>query len=682
MAYRMDMTGQASRGRGNPSSRSKVIYKDVVTAFDIETSKGIINGQWQSWMYVWQFAFGTGTVIIGRSWNDFLLFTTFLKKALHDKERLVCYVHNLSYEFQFLSGLIDFENENVFAVQPHKVLKAVDNGIEYRCSMLHSNMSLAKWTEQMEVKHQKLSGEEFDYNETRYPWTPLTDRQIEYCCGDVLGVVESIEKELQNDGDTLYSIPLTSTGYVRRDVKRALKPISHRLMQQLHMPEEVYLMLKKAFRGGDTHANRYFVNRIIRGVRSFDRSSSYPDEILNRQFPMSKFLPDPFAVSMDDVITLIFTRERAVLCDLALYGYSQSDPYNGFPYLSLSKCRNVSGDAIIDNGRILSASYLETTVTDVDIRIIIKETADSCIMIPSNVYSARYGALPEEFRNVVIEYYTKKTALKGVAGEEYYYMKSKNKVNSVYGLSVQDPCKDNILYDDGLFDMEGISVSELLDKYYRTCFTSYAWGVWVTAWARYDLRRALWLVGRDAVYVDTDSVKFVGDHDFTDLNKTYLQASKKSGAHAKDAKGCEHYMGVYEDEGTYREFATLGAKKYCYTDEAGKLHITIAGVNKKKGAEELEAAGGIRAFLLGTENTLGTGEPVLNERGFIFRKGGGNELIYNMDKYYTTLEIDGHKLPITRNVVIKDSTYQLGLSRDYRVILNGILESYEEDYDY
>lgn len=672
--------GLASRGRGNPGRKTKTVYKDLVCAFDIETSKQKINNEWQSWLYTWQFALGH-TVFLGRCWSDYSMFLSIINANLQEKERIVTYVHNLSFEFQFLSGIYNFENEDVFAVKPHKILKANERKIEYRCSMLHCNMSLKAWTKQMGVEHQKKSGEDFDYSEIRYPWTPLTDEQIGYCVNDVLGVVECIEKELEKDEDTLYSIPLTSTGYVRRDCKRALKPITHRLMYQLHMELDVYEMLRRAFRGGDTHANRYFVNRILHGVKSYDRSSSYPDVMLNRLFPMSKFLPDPYVTTLDNVIESVYQRERACLVDMAFYNYDQADRYNGFPYLSLSKCRNVSGDAVIDNGRIVSASYFETTLTDVDLRIVLKEVCDDCTMVPLKYMSARYGPLPVQFRETVLDYYKKKTELKGNPEQDYYYNKAKNKLNATYGLTVQDPCKDNILYNDGDFDLEGIPVAELLEKYYKNCFTSYAWGVWITAWARYELRRALWLVGRDAVYVDTDSVKFIGDHDFTELNNSLHNASVKSGANATDSKGKTHYMGVYEYEGQYDEFATLGAKKYCYTVD-GKLHITIAGVNKEKGAAELARAGGIKKFLLGTENTIGTGEPVLNDKGFVFREGGGNELIYNMDKYYYTLKIDGHDLPITRNVVIKDSTYQLGLSRDYRVILEGIAEEYLEEYEY
>ena len=677
----LETVGRAKRGRGNPSSKAKLVYRDIVCAFDIETSKILIEDSWHAFIYTWQFAFDH-VVYLGRSWDDYMELLKSILRCTAGNERLVCYVHNLSYEFQFLSGIFPFTNENVFAVKPHKVLKAVSACIEYRCSMLHSNMSLEKWTQDMKVVHQKLSGKDYDYNKVRYPWTELSDTEIAYQAYDVLGVVECIKTELHKDGDTLYKIPLTSTGYVRRDVKRAMKKISHRLMYQLHMEENVYHMLKRAFRGGDTHANRYFANRKLYNVHSMDRSSSYPDDMLNRPFPMSKFLPDPYIRTMDDVIEDIFTRERACLCDIAIYKYKQADRYNGFPYLSLSKCRNVSNDAVIDNGRILEAEYLETTVTDIDLKIILHEIHDDSTIVPLNYMSARYGKLPKELTDCVKSYYNGKTELKSVPGMEYFYNKSKNKLNAIFGLSVQDPCKDNILYNEGEFADEGIPIPDLLEKYYKTCFMSYAWGVWITAWARFELRQGLWIAGRDAVYCDTDSVKFVGEHDFSDLNRKYFEASTKSGAFAVDPKGTIHYMGVYEYEGSYKEFATLGAKKYVYVNQKDELHITIAGVNKERGAAELARAGGIDAFLLGTENTIGTGETVLNNKGFIFREGGGNELIYNMDKFYVTLTIDGHKLDITRNVVIKDSTYQLGVARDYKIILEGIEEKYLEEYEY
>lgn len=665
----------AKRGRGNPGRKDGRRYLDMICAFDIETSKSIFHGEWHAFCYVWQFCFDN-IVYIGRCLQDYDIFTEILSDIVGEKS-IVVYVHNLSYEFQFLSGIQNFANDNVFCIRPHKILKADRGCIEYRCSMLHSNMSLARWTSNFHVKHEKLSGEEYDYNKIRYPWTELSDKELAYQCYDVLGVCECIKTELERDGDNLYTIPLTSTGYVRRDVKRAMKPVSHNLMHKLHMDLELYEMLKRAFRGGDTHANRYFVNRELHNVHSYDRASSYPDVMLNRKFPMSRFLPDPYVKTMDDVIQDIYVREKAALIDIAIYNYKQADRYNGFPYLSVSKCRKISKDCDEDNGRILSAKYLETTVTDVDLKIILKEIHPDSIIVPLKYLSCRYGKLPAEITNLVLKYYTSKTELKGSA-DDYFYMKSKNLLNSIYGLMVQDPCKDSILFDDGLFNLEGTPTQELLEKYYKRCFTSYAWGVWVTAWARFELRRAIWKVGRFGVYCDTDSVKYIGEHDFSDLNQTYLD----NNAFAIDKKGGKHYLGVYEYEGTYKAFATLGAKKYVYRAQDDSLHITIAGVNKKKGAAELEAKGGISSFLLGIRSDPSTGETIINDKGFIFYDGGGNELIYNMERTYFTLNIDGHTLDITRNVVIKDSTYQLGVSRDYKLILEGISEEYLEDFDY
>ena len=691
IAHTLSTVKLAKRGRGNPSKKTKTLYLDCVCSFDIETSKARIpelDNNYHAWMYVWQFAIGH-TVYIGRTWQDYIIFTDFIKRLTADNVYMVVYVHNLSYEFQFLSGVFDFKDGDVFCVKSRKILKATTGSIEYRCSMQHSNMSLEKWTTQLDVYHKKLK--EYDYDKIRYPWTPLSDKELAYQCYDVLGVVECIRMEMERDGDNLYKIPLTSTGYVRRDVKRAMHDIAHNLRYQQRMDEELYLMLKRAFRGGDTHANRFKVNKIITNVQSYDRSSSYPDVMINRKFPMSKFLPDPSVQTIDDVMEAIVRREKAVLVDVVIKNYSQRDRYNGFPYLSLSKCRNVSKDADIDNGRIIRASYLETTLTDIDLLIVMQECSDETKFVPIKYLCARYGYLPKQFRGIIQSYYVSKTELKGIESKKYYYNKSKNKLNANFGLTVQDPCKDNIIYDDEYFNEyeekelyheEGIAISELLEKYYKSCFTVYAWGIWVTALARLELRKAIWLVGaRNAVYVDTDSVKFEGAADFAGLNEKYIKASLSNGAYAVDPNGKTHYMGVYEYEGTYKEFATLGAKKYVYRDEKNDLHITIAGVNKIKGAEELEKAGGIKTFLLGTSDYIGTGIQEVNQKGFIFKKGGGNELIYNDDRFYGTIEREGRKLDITRNVVIKESTYQLGISRDYKIILEGIEEDYAEEYE-
>ena len=245
------------------------------------------------------------------------------------------------------------------------------------------------------------------------------------------------------------------------------------------------------------------------------------------------------------------------------------------------------------------------------------------------------------------------------------YAKSKAKLNSVYGMTAQNPAKPEV-YFDGEWGEDALNIGEALADAQRNAFLTYAWGVWTTAWARYHLQSAIDLVGTRFVYCDTDSVKYLETNvppDWTAYNNDRIAASKKSGAWAVDPSGEAHYMGVFEPDGEYPTFATLGAKKYAYTDENGKTHVTIAGVSKKEGGPELDA---------GDEYGKGLDRFVNTNPGFLFRKAGGAELMYNDHPAITSLTVDGHILPITANVVIRDSTYQLGITAEYYKILQEI----------
>lgn len=212
-----------------------------------------------------------------------------LDKETGDDWRLVCYVHNLSHEFQYLAGIWKFEESDVFVVKSRKVLKADMGKIELRCSMLQTNMSLAAFTSKMGAPHAKAVGD-LDYSITRYPWTPLTDQEMHYCVNDVRGLVEALMIEMQNDGDDLYTIPATSTGYVRRDARKAMYEYGIKYIRRLLPDFETYKALREAFRGGDTHANRYYVGVLLHDVKSVDMSSAYPAVQCECLFPTSPFV--------------------------------------------------------------------------------------------------------------------------------------------------------------------------------------------------------------------------------------------------------------------------------------------------------------------------------------------------------------------------------------------------------
>lgn len=689
------------KSAGNQGGRDKVYYKDCITAFDIETTrihdytpeqldearaKGAPLSD-DTTMYIWQWCFTWNisknpddkvykeVVIYGRTWKGYKEFVKNITMNLPSVDRFVVYDHNFSYEFQFLRSVLKFYVDAVFSVKARQPIKAVAGNLEFRCSYKQSNMSLRKFAEQMKTPHQKT---EMDYDKKRYWYTPLSPDELTYAVNDVYCLAECMVLKMEQEGDNLYTIPLTSTGYVRRDVKKAVneQPYTLRKIRQM-MPEyDVYEELKEAFRGGNTHANRYFSGEHLTGtIHSADRSSSYPAVICNREYPMSKF-EKVVNNTVSNVIKLMDVHKRAILARVQITGVKLKNKFWGCPYISLSKCRNITGE-VLDNGRVLSADYLEITVTDVDLRIIFDEYEFNKIMF-YDVYSARYGKIPQVIIDKVIEYYQKKTSLKGVAGMEYYYMKNKNLLNSIYGMMVQDLVKLLIIYTNGADEGstgefvidETESPNEILKKAEKKGFLNYAWGVWVTAWARYELERGIKLVhdsGADFIYCDTDSVKYMGDVDWTDYNNEKITESMNSGSHATDPKGNEHYMGVFEAEHDMTEFITMGAKKYAYIDASdGKLTITVAGVGKKSGAKEL------------LKSAEKDNIPVLDEfrEGYTFIEAGGLEAVYN-DKPYTSdiplaLNEETRAIEMTSNVTLRPSTYTLGLTNEYRELLEGL----------
>ena len=651
------------RKQGNQKTRKRVKYKDIITAFDIETTR-LIDIE-QSVMYVWQWQFGDDYTVVGRTWEQFATFQRKIAKILDDSV-LVIFVHNLSYEFQFLRGIYQFSPDEVFAIKSRKVLKCNMHGcFEFRCSYIHSNMNLDTYTKKMGVKHKKLTGT-FDYEKIRYPWTELSNDELAYCVHDVQGLVEAIKIEMEHDGDNLYTFPLTSTGYVRRDAKKAMSTVSISFVKNQLPDYEIYKMLREAFRGGNTHANRYYANYTLHNVHSADRSSSYPDVMCNCKFPISEFyrLGD---LPYKDVVKLIEKRNKALIMRVAITGIYLKRIDWGCPYLSISKCRHIE-NALEDNGRILSADYIETTLTDIDLRIVLQEYSFTDIRF-FDVASSRYGYLPSPLISTICQYYHYKTELKNVPGQELLYMKSKNKLNSLYGMCAQDPVKQSILFINNSFQEQNEEESKLLLENNKKAFLAYQWGVWVTAWARYRLEEGIILAHGDIenpnspqfVYCDTDSVKYLGDIDLTVFNRQRILDSKRSGAYATDPAGITHYMGVYEKEHDMCEFRTMGAKKYVYRETPDdKLICTIAGVSKSLGGKELESHGGITAF----------------HEGFTFEQAGGLEAVYN-DDIDTVIYVEGHSLHITSNVVLKPSTYTLGLSADYKRLLTEVRYDYE-----
>lgn len=651
-----------ARNYSKRKKSDKTLFRNCMCAFDIETT--YLDDVEQSIMYIWQFAVmdlrnGNIWYCFGRTWEQF---NKLLDSFYHKGITVLVWVHNLSYEFQFMRHWLPFQKDKIFALKSRKVVRADIDGVQFRCSYIQTNKSLDAFTRDMGVVHQKLSGVEFDYSKKRYPWTEMTTEELQYCCNDVVGLLESMQVRMRMENDTLYSLPLTSTGYVRRLAKEAMRKFNHNQLQAMMCDVDVYKLLRLEFRGGDTHANRYHVNKILENVASYDRASSYPDVMLNYRFPMSAFTPR-MITDIDELEKKCQIRDCCFIAVFTITNLQQRDIYYGAPYLSLDKAVEISGQ-VVDNGRILSADRAIYVFNDIDWKIVKSEYVGEVEI--SQVYIAKYGYLPQAFRDLVIDLFHKKTSLKNVDGQELNYMRSKELINSLYGMCAQNPVKPDVIYmdePDQAFTLEDIvDIGEKLEKYNKKAFLLYAWGCWVTALARLKLKEMINIVGDNFVYCDTDSVKFLVRDDYKrivarieEYNQGLKELSISNKGYADDKKGITHYLGVYEYEETYKQFKTLGAKKYAYTRQDGTFKITIAGVPKKAGAREM---GTIENFNV----------------GFVFRNSGKLESVYNDSDYgtYYTDDSSEHRIEIRSNVVLRESTYEIGLSLEYMYLLASV----------
>ena len=440
--------------KGNPGKSAEKIrhYMGITCAFDIETT--YLSDIGESVMYIWQMQLGEDMTIIGRYWEEFLDTLHRIEEAMPADRWLVFFIHNASFEISFIKGIYSFMPSEVFALASRKVLKFDMFGrFEFRCSYKLTNMSLDQFTSKMDVKHKKLSGIEFDYSKIRYPWTELTERELEYCVNDVRGLVEAINALLARDGDTLATMPLTSTGYVRREAKKAMREGNrhHNYIYNMLPDYELYCALRQAFRGGNTHCNRFFASNedspcTVFNVHSADRSSSYPAVLCNCPYPTKFYKIHPSDLNDDYITRCTTVRKQALLLRVRLTNVELKNPFCGCPYLTLDKCDNIQHEILetvegkrgkpknfyhVDNGRILKCASLETTVTDVDMRIICHQYKfTECVYLYG--WYSNYEMLPKELTDLIIGYYRKKTELKGVEGQQVYYDKAKALLNSLY----------------------------------------------------------------------------------------------------------------------------------------------------------------------------------------------------------------------------------------------------------
>lgn len=530
----------------------------------------------------------------------------------------IMYFHNYSYDHWFLRRFLYKELGNpikALNIKSHYPLfHRFECGIEIRDSLILLQRKLEVAAEDLDVEHKKAVGY-WNYNKFRSQKQKYTKRELEYMEHDTLAGVECIDKLLVQMNKQVYSMPFTSTGIIRKDIQKLGKEHNAKeLFDNIAPTYEQYKMLTKVFHGGYVHANRYYIDELITEeeyglVQCYDFNSSYPFCMLAFKYPMEKFMKMEDC-SADEILRS--SSSTAFMFKFIAYDIELKNHNISCPALQFSKC--VQGSVInpvMDNGRILSAAYVEIYLNEIDLQVIhnqYKASKHTC----TEVHYAHKDYLPRWFTDYVYEWYKKKC-------EDSFYKKQrpviywidKTKINGCYGLCVQKSIMDLIIedYETGEYKTEEFETEEKrmehekeeYKKYLKkkSSILLYQHGCWVTSYAFRNIHVLNECVlpedkGGLLLYNDTDSGYAIGwdVKKIENYNNMCRNLLHRNGYEPIVINGKEFLLGAAthnELEDDYTEFKVQGAKRYAgRCKEDGQIHITVAGVPKKTGAKCLK----------------------------------------------------------------------------------------------
>lgn len=666
-------------------------------AFDTETTTLLEHTKWNlsdepiGFTYLYQFNL-FGTVFMFRLETEVKEFFQLVQHIFEtNKYRLVFYVHNLSYEWQFIKDWINVVPDTVFATEKRKIISfRTESNIEFRCSYRLTNMNLEKFTQDYSTFYVKEK-EIMDYDLYRDPFTELDDSTLLYSALDVLALSDGLQGFMKANNFTIKDNRPTSTSIVRHSVRDVMLSKHNRqftkdVIRRTALDTELYKIFLDLKAGGNTHANREHVGLKLKNLGHGDFTSSYPYQMVcNNTYPMFTFQPISFMKNgiFDFKLYKEISNTYVIISRFKILNPRLiKDKYVPIPYLSLSRCFKQSGactDLGYDNGRITNfKGIIDVAFYDIEFINCFITQYDFDAIESYDTFISMKGFLPKSLRESVYNYYEKKTELKGVAGAEYEYMKSKNCVNGIFGMAYTDPVRDMIIFNPQTRLLEEqiteTTIQQQLEEYYskRTTFLAYQWGSYTAMLGRVALQSMIDIFDpHDVVYCDTDSCFFLHPEKYTEAIKEYnrklltdYQPSDKDYVknYAVTKKGIEKYLGIIDMEDNADIFVTLGAKKYCQ-QIGDTFEITIAGVPKKTGSK-----------IMGTPDNFRT--------GFLFgEETGKKRLVYNDCESVKRVTTPQGTFNIYSNVAMLKTTYQLDITDRFEKVVEYVQGKYVEDYE-
>lgn len=650
----------------------KIEYLNLPFAFDIETTSFYIDEEGNQYhasfgkdynkddkkklmnelekrALCWSWQIGlNGYCYIAKSWEEFhdCMETIASHFNLNARRRMICFIHNMGFEYQWYRKRIDWVYDGLFCREERKPMYALStSGIEYRCSYFLSGMGLAKTLENCtKYKVEKMVGD-LDYDEFISPlgWKngTITEKEIGYCVNDVIGLNCYIQEQIELYEGKISKLPLTNTGRVREHCRKYCFSKNNRQLYRIYMDRmkirdmSEYQLLKRASSGGHTHANKWnseitlgvgrkdFWGRDCGPIYSYDETSAYPAQMLSKKYPMSS---GQYFEEYDVELMKKQSKDFAFVFDIE-FTLGFEEKIRADHILSASKCfekgnYNHTGEeyvknCICDNGRIESCDWAMTSMNDVDFSYMEKfyKWYPNSIRI-TNVRRYVKAHLPKALVEAILVLYENKTKLKNVKGKEEEYQNSKSMLNATFGCAYTDIVNDIVEYIEDEWKTSEGDGEDQLQKYNKNKkrFLFYAWAGYITSYNRGALYDGIIELGRDYIYADTDSLKFMHleNHKqfFEDYNKKIMEELTTmckgyridiEKIQPETIKGKKKPLGVWDDESVdtpeghmyAKTFKTLGAKRYLVEhwvteDEEGnkletphwEIECTIAGVNK------------------------------------------------------------------------------------------------------
>lgn len=516
---------------------------------------------------------------------------------------LFIFIHNLPYDWQFLRRFLMAEfgkpKKQLNIKSHYPITIQFNNGILLRDSLILAGVSLERWGNNLNIEHQKAIGY-WNYEILRDQNKKHSDDELHYIEFDTLAGVECLNKLADNLGDTVVSLPFTSTGIVRRRMRqKGRKAYAKQIFNKQLITYDEYRILENVFHGGFTHSNRGIVGWMRYNVKCYDFKSSYPYCMLVEKYPCEAYTLLSRQFTIGEILKQ--SNDYSFIFKLVLVKPILKDNLYPMPALQFSKCLS-SINVIKDNGRILSADYIEIYTNEIDLKIIDSlYTYDAAYCV--EVRTALKDYLPKWFRDEVFEIFTEKCELEYQIkvlgqGDVSLYNIKKAQLNALYGMCVTKAIKDEIkeVYEDDDINISGdyylgdTDFKKEFEKYNKSMnnILPYVWGVYVTSYAMLHLfqlsdciidKNKHWIYSdTDSIYSDNwDEIKIKG------YNAEVKQKLVNAGYGAVTIKDKQYWLGIADFDGSYDKFITHGAKRYA-TESHGKIKITVAGVPKKYGA--------------------------------------------------------------------------------------------------